>query len=157
MVAESREEAIAILEAGQAELDSLFGRLVENDLSQPGAIAGTDWAAKDLLGHIAFWEELALQTLDHARAGLPPVADEKTADQLNAENQAEQAQTSATELRARAASAHAALMAALRNIPETEWSESLGERLGGVLGAENRPFGHVYAHLDDLRAFVESR
>ncbi len=28
MVAESREEAIAILEAGQAELDSLFGRLV---------------------------------------------------------------------------------------------------------------------------------
>lgn len=167
MATPSRDEAISTLEAGQAELDALFGLLVENDLSQPGSIGGTDWAAKDLMGHIAFWEELALQALDAARAGRRPASENKSTEQLNQENQAETSQTSATELRARAASAHAALLGALRSISEAEWTapptwqnpehDSLGVTLGGVLGATDRPFGHAYAHLDDLRAFVESR
>jgi hypothetical protein len=167
MAPPSRDEAIAILEAGQTELDALFGRLGDEDFSMAGSIRGTDWAAKDLLGHIAFWEELALRTLDAARAGRPAEFAGKTTEQLNAENQEQYANTSATEQRARAASAHAALLAALQTVSDAEWSspmaepnpenETLGDRLGGVLGAPDRPFGHAYAHLEDLQAFVNSR
>src|SRR5437868_4364618 len=105
----SRHEALAKLDDGQQQLDALFDQLSNDQLTQPATIG--DWAAKDLMGHIAFWEELALRTLDLARAGqsaLPPGA---TADVLNAQNQAEWSHRSATELRARAASAHEALLA----------------------------------------------
>ena len=61
-----RAEALATLEAGQDELDALFGQLTDTELSQPGTVGRSDWAAKDLLGHIAFWEELAL-IRDHGR------------------------------------------------------------------------------------------
>jgi len=159
-----RAEAIAVLAAGQAELDGLFDQLDIDQLSRPGTIGSGDWAAKDLMGHIAFWEELALDTVDAVRAGLKPRVVEVETDQLNAENQAEQAARSAPELRARAASAHEALLAAIHSLSETEWTAalpwsegnvgSLGDLLGGVLGAPDRPFGHAYAHLDDLNAYV---
>jgi hypothetical protein len=162
-----RAEAIAALEEGQAELDGLFNQLDLNQLTQPGTIGDGDWAAKDLIGHIAFWYELALQTIDAVRAGVKPRVVEVETDQLNADNQAEQAAQSATELRTRAGSAHEAVLAAIHSLSEEEWNaplpwpdpraRSLGDLLGGVLGAPERPFGHAYAHLDDLRAFVASR
>jgi hypothetical protein len=163
----SRDHAIEALAAGQAALDSLLLQLNDLDLSEPATIGGGAWAAKDVIGHIAFWEELALQALDAWRGGLAPRATGANTDALNAENQAEQAGTSATELRSRAASAHEALLAVMRNIPDAEWhapvnlpsapEATLGALLGGILGAPERPFGHVYAHLDDLRAFAAAR
>jgi hypothetical protein len=131
-------------------------------------IGGTDWAAKDLMGHIAFWEELALDTIDAWRTGRRPraddIADQAGTDRANAENQARTAPQSAAEIRSRAASAHQALVVAIHSLSDAEWQapapddtptrDSLGERLGGVLGAPNRPFGHAYAHLDDLRTYV---
>jgi hypothetical protein len=167
MAALTREQALAVLEAGQAELDTLFDQLSETELDEPATIGGGDWAAKDLMGHIAFWEELALQTVDAFRGGLTPRVARSGTDELNAQNQAEQAAHSATELRARAASAHAAVLATLRGISEADWhaplpwpdarADSLGDMLGGVLGAADRPFGHAYAHLDELRSFVGER
>ena len=159
-----RGEALAVLDAGQAELDGLFDQLDLHQLSQPGTIGGGDWAAKDLMGHIAFWEELALDTLDAVRGGVKPRVVQVATDQLNAENQAEQATQSAIELRARAASAHEAILAAMHSLSEAEWTaalpwpdatgRSLGDLLGSVLGAPDRPFGHAYAHLDELRTYV---
>jgi hypothetical protein len=167
MAVVTREEALAVLEAGQAELDTLFDQLSETELDEPATIGGGDWAAKDLMGHVAFWEELALQTVDAFRGGLTPRVAQSDTDELNAQNQAEQAAHSATELRARAASAHAALLAALRGLSAADWhaplpwsdarADTLGEMLGSVLGAPDQPFGHVYAHLDDLRAYVGKR
>ena len=34
--------------------------------------------------------------------------------------------------------------------------ETLGAELGGLLGAPGRPFGHAFAHLPDLEAYVRS-
>jgi hypothetical protein len=160
-----RPQAIDVLEAGQAELDGLFNQLDVEQLSRPSTIGG-GWAAKDLMGHIAFWEELALDTVDAVRGGLKPRVDGVETDQLNAENQAEQQAQSTAELRSRAASAHEAILAAIQSLSEAEWNAplpwpdarepTLGDLLGGVLGAPDRPFGHAYAHLDDLRAYVAS-
>jgi len=163
----TREEALAVLAAGQAELDAQFARLNEADLAVPGTLGGGDWAPKDLMGHIALWEELALQTVDAWRAGVAPASAEKDTDELNAENQAAQAATSVPELRARAASAHAAVLAVVHSLSDADWNAplswpnaqpiTLGERLGSVLAAPGRPFGHAYAHLDDLRTLCRGR
>jgi DinB superfamily len=163
----TREEAIAILEAGQTELVSLFGQLTEAELNQPATIAGGAWAARDLMGHIAFWEELAVEVIDAFRGGITPRAERIETDQLNAENQAEQARSSGFDQRERLGDAHAALLAALHSLHARDWHArptwpdahhaSLGETLGGVLGAPERPFAHAYAHLDELRAFVDAR
>jgi len=163
----TRDEAIATLEAGQAELESLFGQLSEAELNQPATVAGGAWAAKDLMGHIAFWEELAAEVIDAFRGGITPRAERTGTDQLNAENQAEQARSSGFDQRERLGDAHAALLAALHSLHARDWHArptwpdahhaSLGEALGGTLGAPDRPFGHAYAHLEDLRAFVAAR
>ena len=164
MATPARAQALATLEAGQDELDALFGQLTDVELSQPGTVGSSDWAAKDLMGHIAFWEELALESIDAWRAGRRPRVEDISGpagtDRANADNQARTAPQSPAEIRSRAASAHQALLAALRSLSDAEWQApapyqtatraSLGELLGGVLGAPDQPFGHTYAHLDDL-------
>ena len=82
-------------------------------------------------------------------------------DQLNAENARRSAGKGLDELRARAAAAHAALLAAITDMSDEEWASrapypterrrTLGELLGSVTGAPKRAFGHAFAHLDDLR------
>jgi DinB family protein len=64
MATPAPSQALATLHAGQEELDALFDELTDAELSQPATIGGGAWAAKDLMGHIAFWEELALATVD---------------------------------------------------------------------------------------------
>jgi hypothetical protein len=66
-----------------------------------------------------------------------------------------------TELRAHADDVHARLVQALRGLRDDEWlaevtvdetrTAPLAQALGSTLGAPNHPFGHVAAHLDDLR------
>jgi hypothetical protein len=169
MVTPARAQALATLEAAQAELDLLFAQLTEAELIRPETIGGSGWAAKDLVSHLAFWEELAVDAIDAWRTGrLPRVANISGAsgtDQANADNQAQTAHQSPAEIRSRATSSHRALLEALRSVSEVEWhapayespsAPSVGDMLGGVLGAPNQPFGHAYAHLGDLRDYVGS-
>ena len=69
-------EAIAKLRQGQAELDSLLARLSEAELTRTATIGGGEWSAKDLLGHIAFWEELASGFAGDWRAGRHPAVND---------------------------------------------------------------------------------
>src|SRR3954469_25275068 len=105
MPALTRHEALATLDAAQNELDSLINQLTDADLDERGTIG--DWPAKDVVGHVAFWEELALQTIDSFRGGVEPRVAKVGTDELNAQNQAEQARHSIFELRNRAGDAHA--------------------------------------------------
>jgi len=56
----------------------------------PATIGTGAWSAKDLLGHLAFWEELAAQALANWRAGQRPSAedlfDQRRTDAANAGN-----------------------------------------------------------------------
>jgi hypothetical protein len=152
----SRAEALTILDDGQAQLDALFTRLDDAALATAATIGGGEWSAKDLMGHIAFWEELALETIDASRAGRTPAVDEfKNADEANAHNQRNTAPQSLTETRKRAESAHHAVTSAIETMSDAEWA-TLGERVGGVLGGPRGAFDHAWAHLDDLRRYVDS-
>lgn len=78
MSARERDEAIGIVEGGQLALARLLDRLDAEAMTRPATIGGGDWSAKDLLSHIAYWEELAVDTLTAWRCRhLPPTdADE---------------------------------------------------------------------------------
>jgi hypothetical protein len=169
----SRDQAITTLEQGQRMLEALCARLSDEDLTRPATIGGGDWSAKDLLGHLAFWEELAVELVAARRAGRPPAVDRISAagdagvDRANAENQARTARQPLPLVRARAAAAHASVLELIGGLSDDEWQAAssdpnaryptLAERLGAILGGEQRgPFGHAFDHLPDLQTYVES-
>lgn len=139
----------------------------------PCTIGDGDWSAKDLLGHIAFWEELAAEAADAwtsgRRASVEDIFGRKTVgvDAANAENQARTSVQSLDDVRARAVAAHEGVIRSLEDLTDQQWSMTgpegseedlrLGVLLGRVLGAPKRPFGHAWAHLEDLRAYANSR
>jgi uncharacterized protein len=164
----SRDDALTTISDGEQRVLDLLGRVPPEDLVRPATIGGGDWSAKDLLGHLTSWEELALRSLAEWRSGEMPwtQATEKSVDQVNAERVAARADRSLGEIRAEHDEVHGRLMEALAGISDEEWSQAppfqtdrpreLGGMLGSVLGAPNAPFGHAFAHLGDLEAFAEA-
>ena len=167
-MAMTQAEALATLDQGQSELDALLGRLEDAQAEVPATIGGGDWSARDLLAHIAFWEELALAAAVEWRAGEVPsiesVFRENRVDEVIADNQQRSRDLTYMAVRERAAAAHRALRSLIRDMDLSEWTarapyktdrrESLGMMLGSITGAPRRGFGHAFAHLPDLEAYV---
>ncbi len=170
MSAPTRQEALGFLREGQSALGALFDRLSPEELTRPATIGGGEWSAKDLMGHIAFWEELALETLAEWRAGRRPAVEDvfraRRTDAANAENQARTAAQTLEEVQRRAHTSHRALVTAVQVMSDEEWTAAppypharrptLAELLGAVLGAPDGAFRHAWAHLPDLSAYVAS-
>jgi hypothetical protein len=171
MAQPTRQEALATLADGQARVDQLLSGLTEEELATPATIGGGEWSAADLLGHLAFWEELALEALTSWRAGRKPRVEElfarlDTIDRVNQEDYERKRSWSAERLRTEASRGHGDLVAQIEAMGEEEWRskapypterrQRLGVMLGSVTGAPQRPFGHAFAHLPDLEAYVRS-
>lgn len=172
MAAPNRDEALATLTEGETIIGALVRELDDAQLVEPKTIGGGDWSAKDLLGHVAFWEELALGALADLRAGNKPSVEAAFAegaagvDGLNARNQERTASQSIDEIRARAAAAHTAIVETIRSMSDEEWNakvpyeaerrETVALMLASILGAPKRGFGHAFAHIPDLEAYVAS-
>jgi hypothetical protein len=163
----TRERAVATLEEGDATIRALLERLPDEVLTRPSTIGGGEWSAKDLIGHLATWEQIALRTIDEWRSGVDPwiTAGPETTDEINERTVTEKAQRSLDSVRSEAASVHRELILALQRQSDSEWAapiedegriRTLGSLLGGVLGAPRRPFGHAFAHAPDLEAFARS-
>ena len=164
----TQAEAVATLDEGQARLDALLSRLEDAEVEEPATIGGGDWSARDLLAHIAFWEELALEAAAEWRAGRVPsieaVFREKRVDTLNADNQQRSRDLTLAGVRERVAAAHLALRSLVSDMSASEWTaraiyqterrQSLGMMLGAITGAPRRGFGHAFAHLPDLEAYA---
>jgi hypothetical protein len=165
-----RDEASAILREGQERLDGLLDGLTEAELVRPATIGGGDWSAKDLIGHMALWEEIALVTIDAWLGGRKPRIEEAftpgDTDALNAWNHERKLAWPAERVRADSGETHRRLLSSIDGMTDDDWAtprpfegdeqEDLGSELGGVLGAPGRAFGHAFAHLPDLEAYVRS-
>jgi hypothetical protein len=164
----SRKRAIQILEAGHAEVRGLISRLPTRALTTHG-LGGGAWSPKDLIGHLASWEEYALAALDAWDRGEGvPIDNElwaKGTSAVNVEAVRRKSKLSMREMVRRSDATHAELMERMRDMSDTRWTrpgtsrgrKSVGQRLGGILGGPKGPFRHADAHLRDLRAFVEAR
>lgn len=160
MPALTREQAAATLNDGYAAVETRLAGRSDEELLRPGPDGG--WSAKDLLGHLAFWEELALLAIAEIREDRPltvgPIFADGGVDAANARNQEESAGMPLTDVRERFTSTHALLTEAIKSMPLEEWRHKttgadgrirpLYELLGSILGAPKRPFGHAFAHLD---------
>jgi hypothetical protein len=165
----TRADALATLQDGDRRLTELLAGLSSEELVRGATIGGGDWSAKDLIGHIAFWEEIALATIDPwLRGERPPIEETFTggdADALNAWNQDRKRSWSVERVRATSGETHRRLIAAIegmtpegwalpRAFPDDDDASDLASELGAVLGAPGRPFGHAFAHVPDLEAYV---
>jgi hypothetical protein len=140
--------------------------LVDANWERPGTIGDGDWSLRDLVGHIMSWEELALRAISAAEGDWPPPWPEGDTDEINRQMVALQGQLPLEELQLRATTTHAQLIQTISELPSATWVRpvgvgddpplELGELVGRVLGAADHPFGHLTAHLGDLRSFAES-
>ncbi len=178
MAQPSRQEAVSILEEGNARVEELLGGLPEADLTREATIGGGEWSAKDLIGHLATWEELALRSLEEWRRGEIPWVEQEDGpfggsgtvaiDSLNARTVEEKRRLSLDEVRRDAQDIHQRLMTEITALSDEEWRAKAfyptegGRRnrlvtlLGAVLGAPKGPFAHAFAHIPDLEAFAAS-
>jgi uncharacterized protein (TIGR03083 family) len=160
-----RQEALGTLRDGDAQVQELLGGLTPEQMTRPATIGGGDWSAKDLVGHLAFWEELALSALTVWKQGAEPDT-VGAMDEVNAANHVRKAKWSLERVLAERREVNERLMREIEGLSDREWSapppksfarrESLGARLGGLTGAADGMFRHAFAHLGDLRAYVAS-
>jgi hypothetical protein len=174
----TRQEALATLRNGQARIDGLLTGLSEEQLTKPATMGDGDWSAKDLIGHLASWEELALQALQEFRAGKVPWVESPEGpfsgtgttqvDAFNARVVAKKQQQSLEAVRREAKDVHHRLLECIERMSDDEWTSKAfyqtptGRRrkvctlLGSILAAPPQPFGHAFAHVPDLEAFAAS-
>ena len=172
----SRHEAVSTLREGQKRLDELLARLSHEDLVKPATIGGGDWSAKDLIGHVAAWEEQAVTSLAEWRSGETPAVEKPGGpmsgsdgvDAFNARAVAEEREVSLEEVVEHARATHQELVEAIEGLSDGEWlakaqypvqdgrERVLAMLLGFLTAAPQRPFGHAFAHLPDLEAYVGS-
>ena len=166
-----RDEALRTLDQGHHRLDELLSEASEEDLVRPSTIGGGDWSAKDVVGHVAIWEEAAIDALaDIRRQEVPKIEDyfrrQGGIDRYNAEIMPSIQPLSLEEVRARTRASHETLLGQIRGLTDEEWTapvpykterrRTLGSLLGSITGAPQRPFGHAFAHIPDVEAFVRS-
>ncbi len=160
-----RKKALATLEDGNARLRDLTTGLSDDQLTATSTIGSGDWSAKDLIGHVAFWEELALSALTVWNRGAEPDA-VGAIDEVNAANHVRKATWPLERVLTESREVHEQLIREIQALPHGVWKapapgtfarrESLGARLGGLTGAPDGMFRHAFAHVGDLRAYVES-
>ncbi len=178
MAQPSRQEAVSILEEGNARIEELLDAVAEADLTREATIGGGEWSAKDLIGHLASWEEVALQALEAwRRRDVPWVEGEEgpfgpsgdqNLDAFNARAVEEKRHLSLEEVRRTSRETHQELITAITALSDDEWRTKAfyptegGRRnrlvtlLGAILGAPKGPFAHAFAHIPDVEAFVAS-
>jgi hypothetical protein len=165
---ETREEAMIILDDGHRAVRELIGLLPARALTAPG-LGGGEWSAKDLIGHLASWEEFALEALEAwGRDERSPIDRDLASIGLNAVNAravAARSKLSADEVKHDSDVAHATLIDAIRARTEARWEgpatkrsrKSLGHRVGQILGGPAGGFRHAEAHLASLAALVDQQ
>ncbi len=167
MASITREEALATLEDGQAQVEVLVAQLSDEEAARPATMGGGDWSAKDLMGHIARWNEIAIEALGSWREGERPGIEDvwgDGVDKLNAENYERSKADSPEQARSRLRRSHDVLVGAIRDMDNAEWHSKapyqterrswLGMMLGSITGAPKRAYGHAFAHLPDLEKYA---
>jgi DinB family protein len=161
----SRAEAIRRLESGHARIETLLGSVSAQARTAPGVGGGT-WTPKDLVGHLASWEERALEALEAWSRGEPAPIDRlfrsRSLSALNAGWVDEKTAWTWARARRHAAGVHTRIVTAILEMPEARWSapatprgrKPLGDRLGSILGGPAGPFMHADAHVQSLQVVV---
>ena len=166
----TRDEAIRLLEDQHAEVARLLAELDPAAFERRGTIGGGEWSAKDLAAHLGSWEEIALEVLEaFGRGERPAVEDEfrepRATDRLNAREEQRFLDADADAVMARFGELHGRVVGEIGSMSDDGWAaaypfdpddETIGDRIGSLLGSDEGRFRHASAHLPDLRAYAAS-
>jgi uncharacterized protein (TIGR03083 family) len=160
----TRAEAIEILVACRARTEALIDGLDEKQMKTRTLLGGGDWSVKDLLGHLAGYEEDALAFVTGER----PRRAHKFAsvDERNAAEIERKRSWSVRRVRQDSQRVRAAFLTSIENMDDERWKgkvetqqgrSALGLVLGRLLvGGRHGLFAHDLAHIRDLERSVKS-
>jgi len=139
--------ALARLEGSWEGLTVALDGIPAGRLGEPGAVG--IWSVKDVMGHLAFWDEQALTAAERLLAGQAPgkVVDWQA---MNEREAAARADRPAAAQRAELERAHGLIVALLRSRP------SLDPAAVGLCGClEEDTYQHYDEHAAEIRAWRE--
>lgn len=161
----TRREAIRILERERARTEELLDALPRAAFTRTGLGGGT-WSPKDLIGHLATWEEFALDALaaweQGERAPIDDLAYTVPTSKINDQAVRRKAGWSLAKVRRESERTHRELLEAVGTMSDARWRgpvtvrgrSQLGKRLGAILGGPGGGFHHDAGHHKSLAAFV---
>ncbi|HYH13353.1 MAG TPA: maleylpyruvate isomerase N-terminal domain-containing protein [Thermomicrobiales bacterium] len=142
------------VETAWAEFHASYDGLADEELLIPGVCG--EWSVRDLVAHVTWWDEEALNHLPTVLEGESPPRYSMLyggIDAFNAMKTEEKRGLSLEEVRCEADETHRRLLAYLRGIPV--------ERLKGNSRFTHRlrldTYGHYPIHTDDIRRWRERR
>ena len=148
-----KEALFRRLNASWQELQDAITGLPDEAMVKPGAVG--EWSVRDVIAHIATWEEEALKALPIIVEGgkLPRYASQGGIDAFNARQQAAKRQLSLERLRLEMDATHQRLLALLDRVPEPAYARE-GRFLKRLrLDA----YGHWRLHAEDVRRWRASQ
>ncbi len=143
-----------------------FSHDVDRTALETTGLGGGEWSPKDLIGHLAVWEQHALDAIAAwDRGERPPIADALETlgtDEVNRRAVRAKAALTLETVRSDATRTHAALLDAIESFDEESWSatpeadsgRSRGQHIGSILGGALGLFRHDPDHWADLEAFA---
>lgn len=156
----TRTQAVAKLQACRAVTDEMISPLSAKQRTPPTTLGDGTWTVKDLLGHLAMWEERALGIIAGEMA--LPFA---TADEMNAHGLERTRAMSLPKVEREYARVRTALVDAIEAMDDERWlakvdtgsgRTALALRLGKLLvGGRHGYFAHDLAHGVDLTKAVQ--
>lgn len=135
-------ETLAKIETSWTGLMDALAGIPDDKLRERGAVG--EWSIKDLMGHIAFWDDRAVINAARFNSGAP-VDEEVDVQAANAREAAAGADRSLEEQRATMLRAHQAVVSTLETAPPS------GNRVGLCGCLEGDTFEHYDEHADDVR------
>jgi hypothetical protein len=153
-----KQELLDGIKAGREQLESLWAGLDDAEMTRrPGPQA--DWSVKDLIAHLTFWEQTAVDDIRTDLNGGPHVIF-GAVDEVNAQVFAKNCDRALADIQADFARSRQAFEALVAELPDDvlndrerfTWLE--GESAAQLLADES--YGHYADHMADLRAYVNS-
>lgn len=160
----TRAQAMEILDVTRSRTEELVADLTEGQMRRPTQLGGGGWSIKDLLGHLAGYEEQAVALVtgekprfDFGRFG--------SVDERNAADIERKRSWSVKRVRQDLESMRAALVNAIEETDDERWTakiqtssgrSALALVLGKLLvGGHYGLFAHDLAHITDLKKSVK--
>jgi uncharacterized damage-inducible protein DinB len=136
-------EILERVDASWQELLAAIDGIPDERMSEPG-VAG-DWSVKDILAHIAYWEDSLVAGLERKRTGEPNL-DGGDYEPINAREHAARADWSLARVREEMQAAHQRVTAALESTPDVDPDDVGGDT-----------WDHYNEHADSIRAWRKAR
>lgn len=156
-----KEDLMTSVAASQRHFDAAIADLDDAAMMEPGVVER--WSIKDLVGHVAAWEDLVVQNLERWRRGEPPLEPAwSSADEYNAGEASRRASWTLAQVRDDAATTRQRLHALLAGITDEEWElritmrgreRPLGVWIGGALSGPEGPGTHATEHAQHIRVW----